>query len=217
MEADRFEEFWRVYPRRTAKPAAKKSWERCVIKMKLDADAIIEGAKTYADAKRGTEAQYIAHPATWLNNQRWLDENPTTQDATPENRVVDTAAIEAMSLTQQAHDLKKKLIERTRWENWDKIERAAERVSLSPQELWGAMRSGSIGVDYRAWRLACAEILDGKSAPNVVPLEAKHWLDGKERAETRKLHIRGMMKERWSPLAQAPMITTTTEKTNERL
>jgi len=215
IAVDLFEAFWGIYPRRTAKAAAKKSWERCVIKMKLDADAILEGCKRYADAKRGADEQFIAHASTWLNNQRWLDEAPApTEKAEP---IRDTAMIARVSVSVLAHDLKKKLIERTRWQNWSKIERAAKRIDLTPQELWGAMRAGSIGIDARAWKFASAEALDGDGmgCPEVVPIEEKHWIDARERAETRKIHIRGMLKERWSPLQQAPTIHTK-ENRNEQ-
>jgi len=48
---DKFEEFWEIYPRKIAKIAARKLWVRCVIKMKLDPEAIIVGARRYAAEK----------------------------------------------------------------------------------------------------------------------------------------------------------------------
>jgi hypothetical protein len=69
-----FEEFWNLYPRRIAKKAALKSYLRA-LKDTTHAK-IIEGVKRYASYcnTKGTEPQFIAHPATWLNQGRWDDE-----------------------------------------------------------------------------------------------------------------------------------------------
>lgn len=72
--ADRFDEFWAAYPRRVAKSTARQAWIKAV--ESADPDALIAGARAYSDhvASVGTEAKYIAHPATWLNKERWTDE-----------------------------------------------------------------------------------------------------------------------------------------------
>lgn len=68
---DRFNEFWKAYPRKVAKPNAMKAW----LKIKPD-DALV---KTIIDAikRQGLcdkEIQFVPHPATWLNSRRWEDE-----------------------------------------------------------------------------------------------------------------------------------------------
>ena len=70
---DHFEKFWEVYPRKEGKKKARESWA----KQKLDslADTII--ADVIDRAARHAQwqnKQYIPHPATYLNNQRWTDE-----------------------------------------------------------------------------------------------------------------------------------------------
>lgn len=67
-----FDEFWQVYPRKVAKPAAVKAYAKAVDAN--GADTIIAGAKRYAAAMDGKDAQYVAHPASWLNAERWADD-----------------------------------------------------------------------------------------------------------------------------------------------
>lgn len=71
-QVDQFEQFWSTCPRKTAKGAARKAWLKA-IKTATPAQ-IIEGMKVYAKQVTGTEQQFIAHPATWLNGERWLDD-----------------------------------------------------------------------------------------------------------------------------------------------
>lgn len=69
-----FDLFWEVYPRKAAKPAAAKAWARAV--KKADAQALIAAAAQYRDDP-GRDPQYTAHPATWLNHERWNDQPVT--------------------------------------------------------------------------------------------------------------------------------------------
>lgn len=77
-----FDRFWNTYPRKVKKPAAIKSFKAAI--KKSDAEQIIRGAKAYADLcrKNGTEQNYIAHPSSWLNQERWNDEMPGVQKST---------------------------------------------------------------------------------------------------------------------------------------
>jgi hypothetical protein len=68
-----FEEFWKQYPRKIAKRAALKSWQRLnPLEQKLVLDAIPNHVK-YWKAKM-TEQDFIPHPSTWLNQGRFEDE-----------------------------------------------------------------------------------------------------------------------------------------------
>ena len=95
---DRFAEFWTSYPRRVDKGGARKAWAAAV---KLaDPAVIIAGAVRYAAETKGREPRHIAHPATWLRGERWLDEpggnagrpagprTPTPDRGAPEGRLV---------------------------------------------------------------------------------------------------------------------------------
>jgi uncharacterized protein YdaU (DUF1376 family) len=67
-----FENFWSICPRKTAKGSARKAWLKAI--KTASPETIIDGIKAYAKSVQGTEPQYIAHPATWLNGERWSDE-----------------------------------------------------------------------------------------------------------------------------------------------
>jgi hypothetical protein len=63
-----FDKFWEVYPRKVAKGAARKAWEKII-----DFGAVIAGAERFSlDPNR--EETFTPHPATWLNAERWLDD-----------------------------------------------------------------------------------------------------------------------------------------------
>lgn len=67
-----FEDFWNIYPRKIGKKAALRSFNSAI--KNHDAKAIMNGVARFAKASKGTEKQYIPHPATWLNQGRWDDE-----------------------------------------------------------------------------------------------------------------------------------------------
>jgi hypothetical protein len=88
--ADRFDEFWAAYPRKVAKPAAARAWKKA-IKNGADAATLINAATRYATTRAGENPKYTAHPATWLNNERWND-TPTTPPDNDEPAHPDLAA-----------------------------------------------------------------------------------------------------------------------------
>lgn len=69
-----FDEFWNVYPRKIGKLEAFKTWER-IIKNGESATTIILCASNYAQdcVNRQTAEQYIKHPKTFLNDERYKD------------------------------------------------------------------------------------------------------------------------------------------------
>lgn len=72
---DAFEKFWEKYPRKVSKKTASKSWGK--IKM---TDTVLDQIMTALGKCCQTEqwtknnGQFIPHPATWLNQERWNDE-----------------------------------------------------------------------------------------------------------------------------------------------
>lgn len=72
-EPDRFDEFWEAYPKRVAKGGAKKAWKAAIIK--TSPDVIIAAARVFSTKQIGDAAKYTPYPASWLNDERWLDEN----------------------------------------------------------------------------------------------------------------------------------------------
>jgi hypothetical protein len=76
-----FERFWAAYPRKVAKPTARKAWTKAI--KTSTAEAVIRGALRYRnDPTRSDE--FTAHPSTWLNQERWNDQ-PTTRTRTASN------------------------------------------------------------------------------------------------------------------------------------
>lgn len=67
-----FDRFWAAYPRKAGKGQARKAWAKAV--KATDPEAVIAGAQRYARERAGQDQQYTAHPATWLNGERWTDQ-----------------------------------------------------------------------------------------------------------------------------------------------
>ncbi|WP_330251801.1 hypothetical protein OG874_37665 [Nocardia sp. NBC_00565] len=67
-----FVEFWAAYPRRTDKGGARKAYAKAITR--TDSSAILDGARRFAADPNLPEPQFIPHPATWLNGERWTDE-----------------------------------------------------------------------------------------------------------------------------------------------
>lgn len=71
----RFETFWKAYPKKKGKGAAEKAW----LKIKsLEAlfGKIVGAVNTQACSPEWAkeDGRFIPHPATWLNQRRWEDE-----------------------------------------------------------------------------------------------------------------------------------------------
>ncbi len=88
-KADRFEEFWQLYPRKVKKKQALRTWET----RDLDsmADRILAHVKTCASSSQWVRenGKFVPHPTTYLNGDRWEDE------AAGERRTDDLPVLEA--------------------------------------------------------------------------------------------------------------------------
>jgi uncharacterized protein YdaU (DUF1376 family) len=69
-ELNGFEIFWKLYPRKTGKGAARRAYD--VAWKKTDEEGIFAAAERYAASN--PDPKFTPHPATWLNQERWLDE-----------------------------------------------------------------------------------------------------------------------------------------------
>ena len=79
-------QFWEAYPRKKGKAAAKAKF---IAKAKAyGVSAIMDGLeRSKAEwARKGTEVDFIPHPATWLNQGRWEDEPDGRDAAKPARR-----------------------------------------------------------------------------------------------------------------------------------
>ena len=73
MGSPEFEEFFRAYPRPTAKQAAIQAYNKAVPGVILHRD-LMTACRKFATAMKGRDPQFVPHPATWLNQGRWDDE-----------------------------------------------------------------------------------------------------------------------------------------------
>lgn len=69
-----FDRFWEVVPRKVGKKAALSAFRAAV--KSVEAETLIAGMDRYAKKVQSerTEARYIVHPTTWLQQGRWDDE-----------------------------------------------------------------------------------------------------------------------------------------------
>lgn len=87
-----FEYFYALYPRKVAKGAAAKAWEKlnpdAELKKEIKMSVLMqirsrhqqESANSKIPDNRRKHIPDWPHPATWLNGCRWLDELPSTQE-----------------------------------------------------------------------------------------------------------------------------------------
>lgn len=105
---DAFSDLWNLWPRKDAKAYSRE----CYIKAcrKAYPDVIAAGVQSFLARNKDTDKQFIPHFSTWLNQKRWLDEEPKT----PEN---------AKAKQDARHDavafLVKRMIRTTKWSDQD--------------------------------------------------------------------------------------------------
>lgn len=70
-----FDVFWEHYPRHESKSKARESFLKA-IKKGVTLDVLIDAIEKHKQSQQWQKdgGQYIPHPATWLNQQRWEDE-----------------------------------------------------------------------------------------------------------------------------------------------
>lgn len=78
-----FDDFWSIYPRKVSKGHARLAFKKACAK--VGAEIIIDAVKKFSIAVEGKEKQYIPHPTTWLNGERWDDNIEDVSPATKTN------------------------------------------------------------------------------------------------------------------------------------
>jgi len=76
-----FDEFWKAYPRKAGKDAAWKAWQSRIKAGTLPSIEVLSAAidiQKRSPAWTKDAGQFIPHPATWLNQGRWQDEQAGT-------------------------------------------------------------------------------------------------------------------------------------------
>lgn len=88
--ASRFEDFWRIYPRKEAKKGARGVW----VSKRLDrkAESILADVAARIQSHRQWREGYIPHPATYLRGERWGDAIDHTEPRTRQAQQPEPAA-----------------------------------------------------------------------------------------------------------------------------
>lgn len=68
-----FEQVYLAYPRHVGKAAAARSYAKA-IRSGVDHAVILQAVRAFAASPAGRAGIYTPHPATWLNNRRWEDD-----------------------------------------------------------------------------------------------------------------------------------------------
>ncbi len=83
-EPDLFDEFWERYPRKVAKPNAKRAYAKAL--KKHSHDDVMFGLSQHLPSLEGKETQFIPHAATWLNGERFNDQPEQPANNTRQQR-----------------------------------------------------------------------------------------------------------------------------------
>lgn len=73
---DTFKQFWGAYPRKVGKGAARKAFTRAQSLTTLDTILTALAWQRTQPQWIKDGGEFIPHPATWLNQERWDDEPP---------------------------------------------------------------------------------------------------------------------------------------------
>ena len=102
-----FDQFWDIYPRKIGKGTARAAFKKAL--RKTDFQTMLSGAEKYAAAREGQDKNYTAHPATWLNGERWSDEDPPTSPSKPgtmRDREIDFVQQAMQRIKEAPHELR---------------------------------------------------------------------------------------------------------------
>jgi hypothetical protein len=123
LDINQFDEFWKIYPLKVAKQAAMKAFEKAV--SHTSSEIIIKGAQAYATDPNRVPA-YTAHPSTWLNAHRWLDDALPAREKTAEEKKA-----EELRLSREKSERERLETERWKREN----EEARRNAAPMPETL----------------------------------------------------------------------------------
>lgn len=98
-----FDGFWVAYPRKVGKDAARKAYASAVKRIDgPDPPGLLIGALERVKAT-WDDAQFIPHPATWLNQGRWQDEPETALPRKAQGSPSNVERIDPKRLAREAN------------------------------------------------------------------------------------------------------------------
>lgn len=69
---EEFEEWWKHVPRKVGKGAARRAFKSA--RKKADLATLRSAIRSFALSVQHKDAQFICHPSSWLNGERWSDQ-----------------------------------------------------------------------------------------------------------------------------------------------
>ena len=84
---DGFHDFWALYPRKVARKAAFKAWQKLRPDPALR-ETLLAALRAQMQSEQWQSPQYIPHASTWLNGERWTDQLPTRRLSPPVSHLV---------------------------------------------------------------------------------------------------------------------------------
>lgn len=114
-QESRFNDFWRLYPKKQGKGAALKVWKRLKPDKALF-EQIIASVKTNIDRNeqwKRENGRFIPNPTTWLKEGRWEDEITAGTGRNAVRTAADYAGGERPSFAELAQELAQELTDET--------------------------------------------------------------------------------------------------------
>ena len=104
-----FEKFWKVYPKKTDKGKALKSWVALTNKKdKPTLKTIMFAIRDQKRTERWQDPQFIPMPSTWINQTRWIDdpnEMKIFKKVTPQQQTSNTVGYKETNKKYREPDL----------------------------------------------------------------------------------------------------------------
>ncbi|RWE03854.1 helix-turn-helix domain-containing protein [Mesorhizobium sp.] len=94
-----FETWWKLYPEKVGKGAARKAFERAL--RKTTVESLVAGVQRYIATKPADRAW--CHASTWLNQERWTDEPTTLVPKRAEQKTLGSWALDRLNEMEGAH------------------------------------------------------------------------------------------------------------------
>ena len=95
-----FDLFWQMYPRKVGKKLCQSIWNRKI--KRNEVEQIYDGLNRWkeSDQWQRDKGQFIPHPSTFLNQERWNDEVPATVELNLKSPETEEEVYIAMILLQ---------------------------------------------------------------------------------------------------------------------
>lgn len=120
----RFEEFYSAYPNKVARKQCEAIWVR--LKLDVHADAILAMLKRWKACEQWQTPQFIPHPSTFLNQERWKSEPPAAEAKKGEFKV------RAVPPEQSAREKR----EAAEMQEFFRLSKLPENNRKSESEIW---------------------------------------------------------------------------------